>query len=56
MTRKEIEKAKEIYLKAKDLYLLGKANCIAKGVEMLCESRKQFSVLGKPTVIEATDD
>lgn len=35
MTREEIKKAKEIYLKAKDLYLLGKVSCISEGVEQI---------------------
>ena len=56
MTREEIKKAKELYLKALDLYLLEKASCIAEGIEMLCKHREQPSVLGKPTVIKVTDD
>ena len=37
MTREEIKKAKDIYLKALDLYLLGEVSCICEGVEKITE-------------------
>lgn len=43
MTQEEIKKAKDIYLKALDLYLLGKVNCICEGVERITEGGKYES-------------
>jgi len=37
MTQEEIKKAKEVYLKALDLYLRGEVSCICEGVERITQ-------------------